>query len=326
MNRCLDVGIRGVCDSYRGGNFVDDIHGISRLLVHGLKGSDLASANDYFKEIQDEAYLSFKMDLMDRFGKFKKFNSIVAETRPFKHSKVKNAIVDGLSYGYLVEMPMNEISYLQIDSIGLSVYRAGNVEFGIYNVSTSQIEFQQTYAVSGAECVVELNLRIDSEFGSQYLVYLRPLDAILTEMNCNLFSDKCGCYEAINTFTKPVNFAPDCDHVYNECGLTSMNFCLKAGLHCDFDKLICNYSTQLITAYKYKVGLSLLMHRISTSNRGTVIEGNKEEIKQEIIPMVQDHYERRIKEVVRQLKSLMEDSVCWTCDEEIAIPLAGSYV
>ena len=326
---CFDVGIR-LCSS-ESAFYVDDIMGVSSNIVHALKESEQQRFSDFFTQLRDSAYKDFLKDLELELLKRKKFNHIVSETKPYSGSVKSELVTNKGTIGYKIELPYHQFTEYHLRGFDLFAHRSGSVQVRVTDLINGDTVYIKDYDLNRGKNTLSIDKRFYSKDSTHYFVGINVGTAVLETVSCdgNVYrgSQMCCDYLVCDCENEHGIIEP-CEYLSCET-LIKVHckvFCINAAIRCNLEDILCEYKEFFNEAYKYKVALNILNHKITSNERGWYIDSNISDLREFTIPELKESYYNLMHLGITNISDLLNDSVCFSIDGVSGlIPQASSY-
>lgn len=325
---CFDVGIRicGGTSAY----YVDDIMGVSSNIVHALKENEQQRFSDFFTQLKDSAYKDFLKDLELELLKRKKFNHIVSETKPYSGSVKSELFTNKGTIGYRIEIPYHQFTEYHLRGFDLFAHRSGSVQVRVTDLISGDLVFVKDYDVNRGKNTLSIDKKFYSKDSTHYFVGINIGTAVLENVSCDghVFKNTSCCDYLVCDCENEHGIIEPCEHMSCETLIKThcKVFCINAAIRCNLEDILCEYKEFFNEAFKYKVALNILNHKITSNERGWYIDSNIPDLREFTIPELKESYYKLMHLGITNISDLLNDSICFSIDGVSGlIPQASSY-
>jgi hypothetical protein len=323
MANCFNVGIR-LCGELQE-FMVDDIVGVSSQIVHALKDNDQQEFTSFFSELKNASYKAFLKDIELELLKRKKFNHIVSETKPYSGTVKSELFTNVGTIGYKVELPYHQFTEYHLKGIDLFAHRSGSIQVRVTNLVDGDLVYVEDFDLNRGRNSVKIDKKFYSSDYQYLFIGINIGTAVLDTVSCdghpyrNNLICECECGHGI---IEPCEYI-SCETVLKRhCKV----FCLNAALRCSLENIICEHAEFFSEAYKYKLGIDILNHKLSANKCGWYISSNASDIREFTIPELKVTYYQLMNLAITNIADLLADSICWSCDGVSGlVPQDASY-
>ena len=321
--RCLDVGIR-LCDDIQD-YMVDDIQGVNSNLIHQLKDDYLESFSNFFERLKESSYKSFLKELELKFAQSKAFNHIVAQSKPFGLSKKMEVISTKDIVGYRMVIPYHQFTEYKLKSLEYFAIQSGEAIVYVIDLLTGVTLHTQEFQIIKGRHSMNVNLTVESDRTTDFFVGVRVLSGGLLSVECDEIHDctNCRCADECYIYDGTLKLC----ETYHEDDIVRVRhkpFCPNDEVSCNFERMVCEYANYFQEAYKYKVGYDILQNKLNTYDRGWYSDANTETVRDFTMPDIKEMYYKYMSLGITNIRGIMDDSVCWSCDSRSGMHLQMS--
>jgi hypothetical protein len=325
---CFSVGIR-ICGD-KSEFMVDDIFGVSSNVVHALKDNEQQRFSDFFTQLKDSAYKDFLKDLELELLKRKKFNHIVSETKPYSGSVKSELVTNKGTIGYRIELPYHQFTEYHLRGFDLFAHRSGSVQIRVTDLINGEIVYVKDHDLNRGKNTLSIDKRFYSKDSTHYFVGINIGTAVLETVSCDgqVYKGSSCCDYLVCDCENEHGTIEPCEYMSCETAIKPhcKVFCINAAIRCNLEDILCEYKEFFNEAYKYKVALNILNHKITSNERGWYIDSNIGDLREFTIPELKESYYRLMHLGITNISDLLNDSICFSSDGISGlIPQAGSY-
>jgi len=325
---CFDVGIR-LCGG-ESAYYVDDIMGVSSNIVHALKENEQQRFSDFFTQLKDSAYKDFLKDLELELLKRKKFNHIVSETKPYSGSVKTELFTNKGTIGYRIELPYHQFTEYHLRGYDLFAHRSGSVQVRVTDLISGELVYAKDFYLNRGKNTLSIDKRFYSKDSTHHFVGINIGTAVLETASCDgqVFKTTGCCDYLICDCENEHGIIEPCEYLSCETLIKQhcKVFCINAAIRCNLEDILCEYKEFFNEAFKYKVALNILNHKITSNERGWYIDSNISDLREFTIPELKESYYKLMHLGITNISDLLNDSICFSSDGISGlIPQAGSY-
>jgi hypothetical protein len=220
-------------------------------------------------------------------------------------------------------MPYHEFVELRIDSIGIYAHSEGDLTFQVIDLCESVIILSQDFKIKKGKQSLLINKIVENDFSLDLFVCIKT-DAVLFEMDCEEFKECCNC-ECEKEYEVGRIMECEAKSIENIEWIEQKSFCLKAEIGCNFENILCEYSSYFMDARLYGIAIKLLNEKLHSYKVGWFTNANNKIVEEMLLPKLQEEYFHLIGLAVRNIQGIMNDSICWECDAiNGKYPMVGS--
>lgn len=325
LDRCLDVGIRFCGDEKD--FMVDDITGVSVNVAQALQEDEAQAFSEFFTDLKDSAYKQFLKDAELKFSAQKSFNHIVAQSPPYGARRLNLPILSKDIVGYKIKIPYHQFTQYNLKSLDLYAIQKSEIQVYVIDLLNGDTLYNETKEVLKGRQSVKIGKITKSYDSTLLFVGVRIVSGSLMAVSCSDSGDCCGCECLdecdINLGTLKDSGIYNCDSIED---YSYKAFCPNDSIECNFEDMICEYSTFFNDAYNHKVAVNLLEEKLNTYQRSWFADANVQVIMDYTLPQTKEMYYKLLSLAISNIRGIMQDGVCFSCDSNISsTPFISSY-
>ena len=318
------VGFKGCDNDLEVLAYVNDEYGITEQLVADVTVySQDHSFIENVERIKRNAYQNVVRSLEGKngLGNGKVFNRYLTQTEMPQVGVPQVPILPSDRWiGVRVKLRNNRDAGIRLNYLYLASLSAGQTTLAVFELRTGQQIHNETIDVRKGINVYDIDKEWAVSFaGEDVFVAVAQNDLTLMQFNCSELTTGCGC--GCGAFLD--EFAPfainACDAISPNEGYspTVSGVCIDAVLTCNLDSLICRMEVRNELVHLYQIAFAVELWKftmVSPNLNWSTHHYNPIFIREDILPMAEKEYYKRLALAVRRIETLTHDSICWKCD------------
>jgi hypothetical protein len=305
-------------DDMPGTLYINDLPGISTLLLNDLSTQELSDFDAVFGKIERLSLSTFKAKLDRAMSEnYNTTHSLYTSPqydliRPLQHSVI------GSYVNQVIEIPTSKYTTARIKNIkffSLNEYAGAYLE--IIDLLTGQNVFTvPTIAVQKGINIVEVNRELNTIFKSNYFAIRLNAEFLDLAAFFNDGAGDCGCNGKLRQYPSAITQQFEKDEVTlmplsleDVRATNSVYLAVDFEYFCDISKYVCANSNMFLRGLLYEYGANILNEALNSDKVTWTIKGNPVQKRE----MMEEFFNESANEMRSSIKKIPFNSLCADC-------------